>query len=61
MIASMGEGVAWSSWDFTFEDVKWHGVLTVLAIPWSNGDYRVDLHVEVEGSGQNKSVFMRHN
>jgi hypothetical protein len=53
--------IGWSSWDFTYEDENWHGMLTVTQRPWLKGEYRLRLYAEVEGFGQHGGVvFVGH-
>jgi hypothetical protein len=53
--------IGWSSWDFTFEDEQWHGMLTITQRPWAKGDYRLRLYAEVEGYGKQGGIhFVGH-
>jgi len=49
--------VGWSAWDFTYEGEKWHGLFTVIADPWTAGEYRLRLYAEVEGYGRRMGAF----
>jgi len=49
--------VGWSAWDFTYEDEKWHGLFTVIADPWTAGEYRLKLYAEAEGYTKRAGPF----
>ena len=52
--------VAWSTWDFQYEDEGWHGMMMVIAHPWSKGGYQVSLYAEIEGYGRHGGIVFRN-
>jgi hypothetical protein len=57
--AGQSAPVGWSTWDLTYGGQKWHGLLTVIAHPWSPGEYRLNLYAEAEDFGRRGRIRFR--
>jgi hypothetical protein len=52
--------IGWSAWDFIYESEKWHGFFTAIGYPWSQGEYKLQIYVEVEGYGRRGGILFPH-